>query len=294
MPRLGLAASGTGRAALHRHHLEVMPTAIASGTTLVRQFRDAMLKEAAICERKLFSASVSFTNPCCSRPGRIRPLPTPSARLCHRPVPRQDQGYPSYPWTSASILHFRSGRPDKGRRRGNCHGHPSCDVIPPQRENGTAMTKATAEDSRKDAGNLRFEAVIQTNRQNHFTIIELWRDREAADAHSMTARYSRLPRETAAPASGALYDERFYKVFELPGPTACWSCPELRRKRSCCRWRTQPMEHGASPRVVSLRETDVKVERNHAEVAAETSSPGCCAKPSRQPQPRMLPARVYP
>jgi quinol monooxygenase YgiN len=45
------------------------------------------------------------------------------------------------------------------------------DVIPPQRENGTAITKQLADDSRKDDGNLRFEAVTQTNRQNHFTVI---------------------------------------------------------------------------------------------------------------------------
>jgi len=55
--------------------------------------------------------------------------------------------------------------------------------------------------------------VIQTNRQNHFTVIELWRDSKAAEAHSM-APATRAFREKLAPASGALYDERFYKVLE--------------------------------------------------------------------------------
>ena len=85
------------------------------------------------------------------------------------------------------------------------------DVIPPQRENGTAITKQLAEDGRKDDGNLRFEAVTQVNRQNHFTVIELWRDQKAADAHSMAA-HTRAFRDKLGPASGALYDERFYKV----------------------------------------------------------------------------------
>ncbi len=75
------------------------------------------------------------------------------------------------------------------------------------------MTRQLAEDGRKDDGNLRFEAVMQTNRQNHFTVIELWRDRKAADAHSMGA-HTRAYREKLGPASGALYDERFYKVLE--------------------------------------------------------------------------------
>ena len=34
---------------------------------------------------------------------------------------------------------------------------------------------------RQEPGNLRFEALTQTNRQNHFTVIELWRDRKAAE-----------------------------------------------------------------------------------------------------------------
>jgi quinol monooxygenase YgiN len=86
------------------------------------------------------------------------------------------------------------------------------DVIPPQRENGTAFTKQLAEDSRKEAGNLRFEAVTQVNRQNHFTVIEVWRDARAADAHSM-AEHTRAFRDKLAPATGALYDERFYRFM---------------------------------------------------------------------------------
>jgi quinol monooxygenase YgiN len=86
------------------------------------------------------------------------------------------------------------------------------DVIPPQRENGTAFTKGLAEDSRKETGNLRFEAVTQVNRQNHFTVIEVWRDRKTADAHSM-AEHTRAFRDKLAPATGALYDERFYRFM---------------------------------------------------------------------------------
>lgn len=86
------------------------------------------------------------------------------------------------------------------------------DVIPPQRENGTAFTRQLAEDSRKEAGNLRFEAVTQVNRQNHFTVIEVWRDRKTVDVHSMAA-HTRAFRDKLAPATGALYDERFYRFM---------------------------------------------------------------------------------
>jgi quinol monooxygenase YgiN len=87
------------------------------------------------------------------------------------------------------------------------------DVIPTQRENGTALVKQLADEGRKDDGNLRLEAVTQTNRQNHFTVIEAWRNRRSADAHSMNAK-TRAFREKLAPASGALYDQRFYKALD--------------------------------------------------------------------------------
>ncbi len=86
------------------------------------------------------------------------------------------------------------------------------DVIPPQRENGTAITRQLAERSRQKDGNLRFDAVTQTNRQNHFTVIELWRDRKAADAH-IAAGHTRAFREKLAPATGALHDERYYRLL---------------------------------------------------------------------------------
>ena len=68
------------------------------------------------------------------------------------------------------------------------------DVIPPQRENGTAAVKQLAEDSRKHAGNIRFDVLVQTNRPNHFTVVECWKDRKAFDA---ARRGRRKPRRSA-------------------------------------------------------------------------------------------------
>jgi quinol monooxygenase YgiN len=87
------------------------------------------------------------------------------------------------------------------------------DVIPTQREMATALVKQHAEDGRKETGNLRFEAVTQTNRQNHFTVVEAWRDRDAAEKHGMNAT-TRAFRDKIAPAVGALYDERFYTALK--------------------------------------------------------------------------------
>jgi quinol monooxygenase YgiN len=86
------------------------------------------------------------------------------------------------------------------------------DVIPPRKDDSLVLLKQLAADSRADAGNLRFDVVQQTNRPNHFTVVEAWRDRAAFDAHGIAAPTRRF-REQLAPMSGALYDERLYTLL---------------------------------------------------------------------------------
>ena len=87
------------------------------------------------------------------------------------------------------------------------------DVIPPRKDDGVASLKQLAEDSRKDAGHVRFDVVQQVNRPNHFTVIEVWTDRKAFDTHGMAAHIKQF-RERLAPMSGALYDERLYTALK--------------------------------------------------------------------------------
>ena len=67
--------------------------------------------------------------------------------------------------------------------------------------------------SRKETGNLRFEVQQQGNRPNHFTVVELWADQKAYDAH-VVAGHTRQFRDKLGPMVGALYDERLYKAIE--------------------------------------------------------------------------------
>jgi quinol monooxygenase YgiN len=67
-----------------------------------------------------------------------------------------------------------------------------------------------ADESRKEAGVVRFEVLQQTNRPNHFSVIEIWKDQDAYNRH-ITAAHTRNFREKLMPMSGALYDERLYK-----------------------------------------------------------------------------------
>jgi quinol monooxygenase YgiN len=194
-------------------YIEAKPNAALEGEKLVRQFRDATRKEpgnlraealrrigqinhfvlleawkdqAAVDAHFKAPAAVQFRE-------KIKPIQNaPVDDRVHFPLSAGPLGVKATGAAVAVVTHV--------------------DVIPPQRENGTAFTKQLAEDSRKEAGNLRFEAVTQVNRQNHFTVIEVWRDARAADAHSM-AEHTRAFRDKLAPATGALYDERFYRFM---------------------------------------------------------------------------------
>jgi quinol monooxygenase YgiN len=87
------------------------------------------------------------------------------------------------------------------------------DVIPPRKDDGLAALKELADAGRRGPGNLRFEVVQQTNRPNHFTVVEIWKNAAAVQAHSM-AEATRRFRDRLGPISGALYDERMYRALE--------------------------------------------------------------------------------
>lgn len=87
------------------------------------------------------------------------------------------------------------------------------DVIPPRKDDGLAALKELGDASRGGAGNVRFEVVQQTNRPNHFTVVEIWKDARAVETHSM-AEATRRFRDKLGPMSGALYDERMFRAVE--------------------------------------------------------------------------------
>jgi quinol monooxygenase YgiN len=108
-----------------------------------------------------------------------------------------------------TALSYAAAQKDKARVCAVTH----VDVIPPQREPGTAAVKQLAEESRKHAGNIRFDVFVQTNRANHFTVVECWKDRKAFDAH-VGAKETRAFRDKLVTMTGALYDERLYRAVD--------------------------------------------------------------------------------
>jgi quinol monooxygenase YgiN len=75
------------------------------------------------------------------------------------------------------------------------------------------MLRMLSDTSRKESGNLRFDA-LQGVRQNHFTVVEGWRDERAREAH-VSSGHAKTFREGlyGFAVDGAPYDERLYRVL---------------------------------------------------------------------------------
>jgi quinol monooxygenase YgiN len=75
------------------------------------------------------------------------------------------------------------------------------------------LLKGLADASRKEDGNLRFDILQHAMRANHFTVVEVWRNRQAQEAHA-AAQHTRQFRDAVGPLSGSPLDERVYEVAQ--------------------------------------------------------------------------------
>jgi quinol monooxygenase YgiN len=87
------------------------------------------------------------------------------------------------------------------------------DVMPNYKDDAAALLSRLGKQSAAASGNLAFAALRQPERPNHFTVVEIWTDRAAFDAHQAAAA-TRDFREHVAPMLGALYDQRLYQAVE--------------------------------------------------------------------------------
>jgi quinol monooxygenase YgiN len=95
---------------------------------------------------------------------------------------------------------------------------------------GIALVTQLVVNSRKDAGNLRFDALTQANRPNHMEVVEVWKSAAAQRKHTVTKAVKDFRDELSAvrpgsgvpsdptvllnPLTGSLYDERLYRSID--------------------------------------------------------------------------------
>ena len=194
-------------------YVEVVPPSTAQGTVLLRQYREASRKERGNLRIEVLQRV--------DRPNQFTVLAAwkdPEAFEAHAAAPAardlRAKLAPIHASPSDERLHhgLAVGAAPPVSAAGPIYVVTHVDVIPPRKEDGVVLLRQLAADSGKDTGNLRFDVLQQTNRPNHFTVVEAWKDRNAFDAHGM-AVHTRQFRDRLAPMSGALYDERLYVVL---------------------------------------------------------------------------------
>jgi quinol monooxygenase YgiN len=85
------------------------------------------------------------------------------------------------------------------------------DVTPDHSAETAKLLKGFAADSLKDSGVVRFEVMVQDGRTNHFTVVEVWRNRQAFEAHSALDHTKKF-REQMHSYLGSPYDERLHTL----------------------------------------------------------------------------------
>ncbi len=86
------------------------------------------------------------------------------------------------------------------------------DVYPNFADTTAKLLQQFAADNRKDAGFVRFEALRDVARVNHFAIVEVWQSQKAYDAH-LAAPHSKTFRDQLQKGLGSPFDERLYNAL---------------------------------------------------------------------------------
>ncbi len=87
------------------------------------------------------------------------------------------------------------------------------DLMPNYIVDGTSLLLKFASDSRKDKGAVRFELLQEPAHKNHFTIVSVWENEAAFDAH-LEADHTRQFRDKVQQMLGGPLDERSHSNLQ--------------------------------------------------------------------------------
>ncbi len=192
-------------------YVEAMASSTGKAIALLKQYREASAKQDGLVSIEAFEQI--------GRPGHFalfevwrdqqafdaRAAVLTQLRDALQPIRVSD--YDQRPYKTITLDDRRGGRPQASQIVVVAH----VDVAPnPQ---VAVMLKNLAEASRKEPGNVRFDVVQHAMRANHFTVVEVWRDQKALDAH-VASPHTRQYRDTLQPMTGSPLDERVYKPID--------------------------------------------------------------------------------
>jgi quinol monooxygenase YgiN len=104
-------------------------------------------------------------------------------------------------------------RSQEAAKNGPIYAVIHVDSVPTDAANVTKLLQQYAVDTRKDKGAVRIEVYVQADRGNHFSIVEVWQDQQAYDAH-IAAAHTKKFREQIQPSLGSPFDERLHRLLQ--------------------------------------------------------------------------------
>jgi quinol monooxygenase YgiN len=219
LPVLGFALAGRADEASEAvvyvvSYIEVMPPSTGEAITLFRQYREASRKESGNMRLEVLQQSGRPDHFALVEVWKDQQTFEAHGRAAHTTQLR-DKLQPLRVSPQDERLHrgLAVGAMQTAHTASATYVVTHADAIPPGKDEALALLKQLAEASRNDTGNIRFEVLQQTNRQNHCTIVEIWQDQQTLEAHARAA-HTRQFRDKFQPLSGSLYDERLYKALD--------------------------------------------------------------------------------
>jgi len=87
------------------------------------------------------------------------------------------------------------------------------DSAPPDAATATKMLLQYAADARKEKGAVHIELYVQISRPNHYSLVEVWENQQAYDAHEGSVQTKQF-RERIQPLLASPFDERLHSLLE--------------------------------------------------------------------------------
>jgi quinol monooxygenase YgiN len=195
-------------------YVEVVPSARAAAIAALKQYRDTSRQEEGYLRFNLLEQV--------GRPGHfaiIEAWTDQKAFDAHgtgaqaKPVRDALQSFrlsdydqrPYKPLTAASATAVGRGQA--------IHVVAHVDTVGGGQADAPGLLRRLAEASRREQGCLQFDVLQHTMRANHFTVVEIWENQKALDAHA-AALHTKQYRDALQPISGSPLDERLYKAVE--------------------------------------------------------------------------------
>ena len=190
--------------------LDVAPAAASQGAALLKQYRDAALKQAGnlgvtlLQEADWRNRFIVYETWKDQAAYDENEKAAHTAELRDKLKPIAGAPYDRRPYGVVSVA------PAKQAGGDTVYMQLHLDVFPPGIAATLAAAKAVAEAARKGEGNLRYDVVGSVKPpQSHSTLIAAWESRKAFDAYENSA-YARQFRDVVGPLLGSPFDDRLY------------------------------------------------------------------------------------